>query len=64
MPTITINLIEGRTQDQKRQLVSGITDVVLNTLKVSPERVVVYINEIKEEHAGRGGVLRCDEKKR
>ncbi|MDN5348350.1 MAG: Tautomerase enzyme [Clostridia bacterium] len=29
MPTIRIDLIEGRTLEQKRELVKGITEVVL-----------------------------------
>ncbi len=63
MPTIFVNLIEGRTQEQKREMVKGISEVVIKTLNAKPERVVVYINEVKKEHASRAGVLRCDEQK-
>lgn len=63
MPTIQVSIIEGRTLEQKRQLVKGITDVMIKACNVKPERVVVYINEIKKEHASRGGVLRSDEEK-
>lgn len=63
MPTIHVTIIEGRTQEQKRQLVRGITDVAVKTLDAKPERVVVYINEVKKEHASRAGVLRSDEEK-
>jgi 4-oxalocrotonate tautomerase len=63
MPTIQVTLIEGRTAEQKRQLVKGITEVVVRTCGPKPERVVVYINEVKKEHAARAGVLRSDEGK-
>ncbi|MDN5343935.1 MAG: 4-oxalocrotonate tautomerase [Clostridia bacterium] len=63
MPTIRIDLIEGRNLEQKRELVKGITEVVLRTCNTRPERVVIYINEIPVEHAARGGILRCDEEK-
>lgn len=61
MPTIKVNILEGRTLEQKRQLVRGITEVVVKTCNAKPEKVVVYINEIKKEHAARAGVLRLDE---
>ncbi|MFZ5633536.1 MAG: 2-hydroxymuconate tautomerase [Bacillota bacterium] len=61
MPTIHVHIIEGRTREQKRQLVRGITDVVVKTCGANPERVVVYINEVKKEYAARAGVLRSDE---
>lgn len=61
MPTIQVTIIEGRTREQKRRLVRGITDVVVETCNADPERVVVYINEVKKEHAARAGVLRSDQ---
>lgn len=63
MPTIQVTIIEGRSQEQKRELVRGITDVVTRTCNAKPERVVIYINEVKKEHAARAGVLRSDEGK-
>lgn len=63
MPTINVTIIEGRTGEQKRDMVKGITDVVVKTCGANPDRVVVYINEVKKDHAARAGVLRSDEKK-
>ncbi|NIV94004.1 4-oxalocrotonate tautomerase, partial [candidate division KSB1 bacterium] len=39
MPAIFVEMFEGRTVEQKQQLVEGITDVVVKTLKVDPEVV-------------------------
>ncbi|KJS02878.1 MAG: 4-oxalocrotonate tautomerase [Peptococcaceae bacterium BRH_c4a] len=60
MPTIQISILEGRTLEQKRQLVKGITEVVVNTCNAKPEKVTIYINEIKKENSAKAGILRSD----
>lgn len=60
MPSINITILEGRTLEQKRQLVKGITDVVVKTCNTKPEKVSIYLNEVKKENSAKAGVLRCD----
>jgi len=60
MPFITVKLIEGRTLDQKRQIVSGITKVVAEACNITEDRVYLFIEDLSREEYGRGGLLLCD----
>ncbi len=57
MPFVTVSMYEGRTLDQKRELVQGITDVVSRVTGVSPPGVHVVITEVKRENWSIGGKL-------
>ncbi len=46
MPTIRVDLMEGRTIEQKKQLVQALTEAVVKTLGGSPESVEVFLYEI------------------
>ena len=41
MPIVTIELIEGRTVDQKREMAKKITDVIKEVAKVKEESVEI-----------------------
>ena len=60
MPEVTIELAQGRTIEQKRALVRGITRVVVETCDVEPESVVVIIHENPLTDKAKGGVLFAD----
>ena len=60
MPVVHINFLEGRTTDQKRQLIKGITDAMVEALKVRPETVYIYIHEASKENFGKAGKYRLD----
>ena len=60
MPFITVKMVEGRTLDQKREIVSGITKVVAQACNISEDRVYLFIEDMTKEEYGRGGVLLCD----
>lgn len=63
MPVVHIHMIEGRTVEQKRALVSRVTQAVSETINCPPEAVKIVIsNKAKEDYAI-GGVLKLDEKK-
>lgn len=55
MPIIQINMLEGRTVEQKRNAVAAITEAVCRTLSVRPEQVRIMINELAVEHFAVGG---------
>ncbi|WP_078593459.1 2-hydroxymuconate tautomerase [Evansella clarkii] len=55
MPIVTVKLLEGRSDDQKRQLVEKVTDAVVETTNASPEKVSVIIEEMSPSHFGTGG---------
>ena len=61
MPIIEVSMFEGRTLDQKRELVAKMTDVVVETLNVKPQAVRVLIREMKKENWAIAGQLKCDE---
>lgn len=58
MPIIEVNLLEGRTVEQKRALVSAMTDAVVAALAVQPDQVRILIRELGHEHFAVGGVTR------
>ncbi|WP_371870553.1 4-oxalocrotonate tautomerase [Pseudoduganella umbonata] len=61
MPTINVQLFEGRTPEQKRAFVQAVTEATVRTLGGSPESVDILIHEIKREHWATGGKLWSDE---
>jgi 4-oxalocrotonate tautomerase len=58
VPYIQINLLEGRTQEQREKLAEAITDVVVEILKVNREVVWIEFNDMPKTHFATGGILR------
>ena len=57
MPTYHVEMIEGRTIEQKRKLVQEITRVSVEVLGGSPDSVDVLIVDVKPENWATGGKL-------
>jgi 4-oxalocrotonate tautomerase len=57
MPVVTVQMYEGRSIDQKRELVKGLTDVMVRVTGVKAEGVHVVIDEVKHENWSIGGLL-------
>ena len=57
MPTYHVEMLEGRTLAQKKQLVEAITRVSVEVLGGKPESVDVLITDIKRENWATGGKL-------
>jgi 4-oxalocrotonate tautomerase len=62
MPTYHIEMLEGRTIEQKRKLVQEITRVTVEVLGGSPEAVDILITDVKRENWATGGKLWSDPK--
>jgi len=62
MPIIQINLIEGRTTDQKRKLVASVTEAVTKSLDVGPDAVRIILQDMSKENYAVGGTLILDTK--
>jgi len=62
MPIIIIYIRQGRSEEQKAQLVKGITEVTCRVLNTQKEKVVVAIVELPDANLARGGVLVSREK--
>ncbi|EJO3401674.1 4-oxalocrotonate tautomerase [Listeria monocytogenes] len=60
MPFVTIQFLEGRSDDQKKALVSEVTEVVSKNLKAPKENIHVILEEMKKTDYGVGGVRKSD----
>ena len=63
MPYITVEMLEGRSLEQKRELVKKITEVVSETIQVSPDKVFIFLEDIKKESYATAGKLLIDQNK-
>ncbi|EAC6874062.1 2-hydroxymuconate tautomerase [Listeria monocytogenes] len=60
MPFVTIQFLEGRSDDQKKALVSEVTEVVSKNLKAPKENIHVILEEMKKTDYGVGGIRKSD----
>ncbi|WP_323018462.1 4-oxalocrotonate tautomerase [Castellaniella sp.] len=57
MPTMHIELFEGRTAEKKRELVQALTERTCEVLGCQPGAVDIILTEIRKDHWATGGVL-------
>ncbi len=50
MPYVTVKMLEGRTEEQKRALCEKVTEAVAETTGAPAENVVVFIEEMSKNH--------------
>jgi 4-oxalocrotonate tautomerase len=62
MPHVTVQLLEGRTTEQKRAAAKAITDAIAETLGATREGTVVVFQDIPRDGWARGGTLISDRK--
>lgn len=60
MPVVTVQLWEGRTTEQKRALVSDITEAVVTHAGADSSGLHVVLQEVSPENWARAGVLGID----
>lgn len=58
MPFIHVEMIEGRSREQKEALVKEVTEVVSKYTGAPTEHIHIIIQEIKAENLGQNGKLR------
>jgi 4-oxalocrotonate tautomerase len=63
MPTIRVELFEGRTPEQKKAFVKALTQACVDTLGSKPEGVDVLLYDIKPSDWATGGELWSEKKK-
>jgi len=63
MPIVHIDLLEGRSQEQKRNLVREVTKAICETVNVAPEQVRIVLSEMAPEHYAIAGTLILDKQK-
>ncbi len=57
MPVVIIKMAEGRSSEQKKQIVHDITGVLVKRLEVPPEIVTIFVEEFPKENIGKSGIL-------
>lgn len=57
---VQLQLFEGRSLDQKRQIVKGVTSDIAKNLIVDPSRIQIIISEMSHIHNSIGGLLALD----
>lgn len=60
MPIVTVRMLEGRTDEQKRALIEKVTAAVNETANAPKETISVYIEEMSKNHYGIAGVRISD----
>jgi len=63
MPLIEIHLCEGRTDEQKKALLSAVTEAVRSSIGAPVESIRVWIQEFSPREYMSAGVLHADRKK-
>lgn len=57
MPVVQVEMMTGRTVEQKKEMVKRITEALTDTVGCSKEAVTVIIREMEKENYGHGGEL-------
>jgi 4-oxalocrotonate tautomerase len=60
MPLVTIKIFEGRTLEQKRNMVKAVTESLVKTIGCKSESVHIDIVDLKKENLANNGKLACD----
>ena len=60
MPIVSIELIEGRSVEQKREMAKKITEAIVEVTKIPQDAVEIIFQDMKKENYAKGGVLAID----
>jgi len=63
MPLIEVHLLEGRTDDQKKALLSALTKAVQDSIGAPLDTIRIWIQEFSPKEYMASGVLAADRKK-
>ncbi len=57
MPVVKIEMLEGRSKEQKAKLAQAVTQALVTIAKAKPESVTVVFSEYSRENWAQGGKL-------
>jgi 4-oxalocrotonate tautomerase len=60
MPLITVQMYEGRTVEQKRELAAALTEAVVRIAKTTPEATQIIFTDIPKHDWASAGKLASD----
>jgi len=61
MPFITVEILKGRSLDQRREFARRVTEAAVQTLDAKPSAVRIVCRELDPTDLARGGALVVDE---
>ncbi|QNR07884.1 2-hydroxymuconate tautomerase [Macrococcoides canis] len=61
MPFVTVELVEGRSEEQLKKIVEEVTEVVSRNSGAPKDKVHVFIEELKKERYAVAGQLLSEE---
>ena len=64
MPIVQINMLKGRTSEQKRALVKRVTEVLGETIDAPAHKVRIILNDMEHDMYAIGGELHSDAEKK
>lgn len=56
MPIIEVNMLEGRTADDKERLIQALTDAAISSIGAPRQSVRIILREMPPSHFAVGGV--------
>lgn len=62
MPIVQIELLEGRTYEQKKAMVEKITEVLMETVGAKRESISIIIRDMGKENYAHAGQLASERK--
>ena len=63
MPIIRVEMFEGRDRDQKRNIISEVTDGFCRATGASPDSVNVILTDVSQDDWARAGIAFADRDK-
>lgn len=64
MPLIQVTLVQGRTPEQLRALISSLTAAVVESIGAPKEAIRVVLNEVPDTHWAAGDVTIAERNKK
>lgn len=61
MPIVQIQLLEGRSVEQKKKIIQGVTAAIVQTAQVPMDNVRVILIEVPPSHWGTGGKTKAEQ---
>lgn len=60
MPIVQVEMLKGRTVEQKRAMAKKVTEALVETIGCKTEAVKIIMREMEFEDYAQAGVLHCD----
>ncbi len=55
LPVVQISMWAGRSDEQKKKIIEGVTNVLCDVLGIKPENVTVIIYDVEKKNWGKSG---------